>query len=723
MGIKQRFPSYAYEASEARDLGSIWAELQASGYSTVVVVDASNFLMSVQRHHLWRTDTASLPRANELRKLLQVLLHTIQRHCPEVQFHFILDGVSKDDELACKIAEKQRREASRMLENAVEAKRFSNHGCGPGASFDATPLLINVVTNLDGEHWIGRAHSHTRDLDIAVVLHARRHNSGLLFSDDSDFLILFPGRVVRIQSLEFLPGCLTMKSLSLQERLVRFELESWDQLRMLAFLAGSDFHHSVAKLPWTEMASRARELAQTGSWQDAVRAAGPEVSAHEIEAFIENFDLYAVDLVSSPDAPPSQPEVWACGGEECIGITSLLPAGPLDPILELFAVTDTEGLPTRLELDKSQLLVAYARGQLSAATLNFLRHKRTSALPYHCDLLDGSSGSVFALRHHAYARLTGFLCGPLPDEWDDEPDEVVQFRTAMIAVPDEQARSLCMRSADEVLELESQLPSLTNSLHRQQLRDHLHSLRTQLVESMLEAGGTSKEVVLEAADIPEWVHAGPQRHELKEDESVHRARLRSTFFLATGADLELWPDKELQKACRNSKDLLMKALVTLGKKHVLLEHLRELSKVLGVDDVHCHGCSQTSAARSAMFLGELCRWVPKYLEDMQWLCGGQPLNLKLLPFAGGPLVLTAGRAHKAQSGYSIHLRGPEGVEVGDRARDAAKDYFVHLKGIIGKTFGSGGFKVSNIGPEIWIHHDALMEHDGVMYKLKVKAFD
>ena len=84
---------------------------------------------------------------------------------------------------------------------------------------------------------MGRAHAQSRDLDIACVLHANLHKSGMLLSDDSDFLAIFAGIVVPLKTFLFsmhlllisLNTCIMTKALKMKELRAKSEWSSSSQ--------------------------------------------------------------------------------------------------------------------------------------------------------------------------------------------------------------------------------------------------------------------------------------------------------------------------------------------------------------------------------------------------------------------------------------------------------------------------------------------------------------
>mmetsp|Transcript_13163 Transcript_13163/g.37591 ORF Transcript_13163/g.37591 Transcript_13163/m.37591 type:complete len:771 (+) Transcript_13163:57-2369(+) len=770
MGIKQRFASLLAKTSAEESLSHTW---ESTDGSNVIVFDGTNFLLTLFRHPQFPMFCVAVPRLREYREVLMTLLKSILDVCPGAEFHFLFDGLASSSELACKASEAKQRTVHGFVDKLECAEAFCQEGYAHRAmstsTFALKRLLEEVLASLQDsratvQHKIFWVHGRERDTDIATALHARKWNARLLFSDDSDFLLLCRETVIPSASLRLREGGVYGKPLSPRARCQALGASSMDELTVVAFLVGSDFNKPIMEVvageSWQAVLSRAQDLLagnETSGWQAAVRTLS-DVADSEIDGFISNFDTssYLEHKVEDHDL-----ESWMHKGQHAFGITCSYPwRGGLDPVLDSFREWQEErldgDLPARALLHPDRLLRAYARGHLSSGKLNLLRFRESGQRSCYSDSAEGQP--VAALRRASSQRLVSFLSGPARDSWEDDDSAALGFPDAFFSasVTWEQANASYAKRL-----LNSDIAKLTE-LKKQAFQVRFDEARKIVVDARIEklreelVGLLDYAVFIEEGPLPpadedfDWMWDCLEVQDLGGHVDQEKVRASNFFYLVTGEHMskQTLVHQHLVARCMTKKVdnnalslLYILCLCILGRNHVVPEHVQQLCASLGVDAQFVQEMpspkfmleprvDKCRLATAALVLGDLVTWLLSQMQDCFCLCGGEGLLFPLvLPLDGGPVVLTdQGQVHKASHGYRVAVSAPQGEHVPDSLFPVLAG---RLSEMLPKTFSwemkrgrQSWLKIRGVsGVQAFGLHRRIVISDGVPWLLNVSALD
>lgn len=735
MGIKQHFAAHVARNSVVEELERTWSSTEGSN---VIVFDGTNFLLSLVRHPQFPTNSIALPRLKEYRMVLGAFLASLLRSCPDAALHFLLDGIPASAELDCKAEEAKLRTVKGFVDKLECAEAFRKEGYAHRAmSFSSSAakwLLEEALKGISswtgGRHRIFWEHARDRDVDMATALHALKWKARLLFSDDSDFLLLFPGTVVPISSVRLRDGHVYAKPLSLACRCRSVGVASLDELLVAAFLVGSDFNGPIMQVSddesWFLVAQRAGvaiSASKQGVWQEALLAlAGCDVESREVDAFLSNFDSSLYHEYSPSDGV----ECWYCKDEVAFGATCFYPTlGELDPILQSCGDwRETVGLERSVPLHPDRLLRAYASGWLSGSKVMLLRFGDCGQRAAYSDPVEGQP--VAAIQRACYQRLVAYLQGPEPASWDDEDTRFgfPQAGALSLARWDQcemgYARRVVGHRIAEVTRLKKEAFEARFSVRKKAaIEAELDCLRDSLVAALEHDRLVSQQPLVPSQDSFHEMWSTVVVQDQVEEEVQIKQRAANLFYLVTGRKLSTLSSQhqELIARCMRKRDaeadgalppsMLLLFLCLLGSGQLLPGHVQQLCADLNVD---VRGLPELPTpdfalgpsvdkdriAAAALVLGDLATWLLAYLQDCFCLCGGQGLLCpSAILFDGGPVVLTElGRVRRGSDGYKLTALAPQG--------EMPPDEVLHmLETQIGTSF-PGGIVEHKGGHQHWI---------------------
>lgn len=537
------------------------------------------------------------------------------------------------------------------------------------------------------------------------------------------------------------------KSVSLRDRLVALSLTSFCELRVAAFLAGSDFNPPVVEAPWPEIAQAALALvASNPIWQEVVRDASAE--PEHAEAFLANFDFgvfVSVDLRQLGENSATLPEAWLCGDSVAYGLTAIFPCGDIDPVLSSLVPRSDQDASNRIGTIRARCLAAYSRGALSNDVFNLVRHRslrESIGLVDFAMLIPGSRGRPVAkAKLQMVSRLAQFLAGPIPDSWDDEEDHEPAFLEIDVEVLREEVLRWLIPHATWALQQEKNMKDAGSDDAVMHIKKGVEEARQAVATEMDGFGALTEQKKVQMQSIPSWVWDGARDDCPSGEETIPRcARMRSVFYLATGFDMTT----KLTAQCQEGLTKALEEDATMQEQGLLLvlaiihsvgdvlaqDHVQTLCNTLGVRglDLSMLRSSDGSDAGlqygSAVILGDMCWWMMGKLQDMFCLCGGERLIFaNALPLRGGPVVLGSGIIHKAKDGYKISVKACED-DPSPEVVSHAQTLFGALGAEVTRQLRYGAFKVQGISAhDVFSYHGRIFIYKGVPYTMLVKPFD
>lgn len=765
MGIKQRFFSKVTESAKVEGMEDVFARvaifLASGAQQPIIVIDGANFLMGFAKGKPWYMSWPGFPRLKEMRELLRTVLSAIIDACGDVQLHFVFDGLGDVEASRAKEDEHNRRQIALLLEFAEAATAFQStgyclNGGGIVSSTVLKQILLQVLPQLPGKHKAVRAHALGCDSDVATVLYARSCNACCLMSTDSDFLITFDGLVIPVNSISFrLDGTIQCKGIQMTDRLEAFQLCEVGHLKVLAFIAGTDFTRSILEVEngnWEPLVTRTRSAVSSASrWQDAVQSLAADENAAEL--FLRHYDLDAFSPSQTRELDDFlSPFSWDYKGSLACGVTTIFPLhSGLDPVLLSLgsALPKWLGKKAGDPRNSDRLLACYSQGLLTGKIIDLLRFGKvyigTSPADYGvCESsLRRGLGFHFIreIKAKALARIRTFFAGQatIVDSWDDD-EATAEISTIPFEYIKDHVLNKCLEFAQLIVPREQESRNALKPQY-EMFKELAKKEREYFIESLHQCGGVTEMNVLKEIPLEEWLWSGAIVAQSSEDEAICKNRARSFFYLATGKDLQLGLPVEqvaiVEKCIGSPSKCILKdfgclfviLLHHLIGQEVSVKHMKQLCTEiadgfkLGLPQEDMTDSRELST--SALRLGDLCWWLFEHIQNVYCLVGGEGLLFpQVLPLDGGPVVLTDGHVHKAKEGYKITIKSfNEQNEVNEDVKTAAKNLLTTAGARCLKDF-QYGFKVNSVAPDlVFRFHSRLLFHGRRPYKLSVKAFD